>query len=65
MEDSGQYTSDQFDATGQSKAQEMTSNVPEPEPVNEENAPENEDDGVYVDEGEEVEEIDENTGETA
>ena len=41
------------------------SNVPEPEPVNEENAPENEDDGVYVDEGEEVEEIDENTGETA
>ena len=64
MEDSGQYTSDQFDATGQSKAQEM-SNVPEPEPVNEENAPENEDDGVYVDEGEEVEDIDENTGETA
>ena len=41
------------------------SNVPETEPVNEENAPENEDDGVYVDEGEEVEEIDENTGETA
>ena len=41
------------------------SNVPEPEPVNEEKAPENEDDGVYVDEGEEVDEIDENPGETA
>ena len=40
MEDSGQYTSDQFDATGQSKAQEMQemARVPEPEPVNEDNA---------------------------
>ena len=64
MEDSGQYTSDQFDATGQSKAQEMQK-VAEPEPVNEDNAQDEQDEGVYVDEGEEVEEIDENPGETA
>ena len=65
MEDSGQYTSDQFDATGQSKVQEEMTKMPEPEPVNEDDAQEEQDEGVYVDEGEEVQEVDEDPVETA
>ena len=60
MEDSGNYTSDQFDATGQSKLP-----LSEPEPVNEEeDAPLNQDE-VYEDEEVSKEEEEANPGEAA